>query len=182
MAFGQNVGTMSFWVRDCVDRKGIPPETFQAINSIGVLLFTTPILWLSSYFQLKTSTKIILGMLFTALSYFVLTLVSKGMHVNMAWPIVSYLIITIGELLVSPMGLSMVNKLAPYKYVGLCMGTWYLFIAAGGKLAGKLGLLWSRTTHPQFFTILVLTSLLAAFLMYCGRNKLEKSISLSIKE
>lgn len=183
MAFGQNVGTMSFWVRDCVDRKGIDSELFQVINPVCIILLTTSVSWVAVKLAMKTSSKIIAGMLFTALSYFLMAFAATSPMAHLLWPVIGYFTITIGELFVSPMGLSMIGKLAPIKYLAACMGIWYVFTAMGNKLAGKLGkMYWETIPHSTFFLILGITSIAAAILMYCGRNKLEKSISLSIKE
>ncbi len=181
-AFGQNVGAMTFWVRDCVDKQGISTEMFQAVNPIGIILLTTPINMLSSYLRLQTSTKIIIGMLFTSLCYFLMMIGALSPNAHLSWPIIGYLVITIGELFVSPMGLSMIGKLAPIKYLAACMGIWYVFTAIGNKLAGKLGkMYWNEIPHSTFFAILGVSSIFAALLMFCGRKKLEKAIATSLE-
>lgn len=183
MAFGQNVGTMSFWVRDCVDRRGIAPGLFQVINPVCIIALTTPISWIAAKLAMKTSTKIIAGMLFTALSYFLMAFAATSPMAHLLWPVIGYFTITIGELFVSPMGLSMIGKLAPIKYLAACMGIWYVFTAMGNKLAGKLGkMYWEAIPHSTFFLILGVTSIAAAILMYCGKSKLENAISISLEK
>jgi proton-dependent oligopeptide transporter, POT family len=86
-------------------------------------------------------------------------------RVSMWWLIASYLLIALGEVCLSPMGLSLVNRVAPPRSRGLMMGAWFVTLSAGGYLAGSLGALWTTMPHSRFFLIVVGILLLAAALL-----------------
>ena len=86
--------------------------------------------------------------------------------VHMLWLIACYFVITIAELFLSPMGLSMVTKLALRRTTAMLMGVWFIATAIGNKLSGYLpARFWDRWSHAKFFTLLVITSLVAAGLL-----------------
>jgi proton-dependent oligopeptide transporter, POT family len=88
------------------------------------------------------SIQFALGLAITALALQVLVIgihLSKGNLVNPHWIVLCYLLITIGELMLSPIGLSMVTQLAPVKFLGLMMGVWFIGLSYGGLLAGYMG-------------------------------------------
>jgi POT family proton-dependent oligopeptide transporter len=85
-------------------------------------------------------------------------------RVNASWLIGTYAVITLAELCLSPMGLSLVSKLAPPRMRGMLMGGWFCSTAVGAYLAGFLGTMWDDLRHSSFFAILVVASL-AAFLL-----------------
>ncbi len=91
-----------------------------------------------------------------------------------AWLIGTYFIVTMAEILISPMGQSFVSKVAPAKIQGLMMGGWFAATAAGSYGSGLLGKSYSRLAHHQFF--LVLTGLLAvsAVLVLAFMKKLKR--------
>ncbi|MDX2438424.1 MAG: MFS transporter, partial [Acidobacteriota bacterium] len=89
----------------------------------------------------STARKIFYGMVITTFSLLVMALGSwvgqdGAIKTAMMWLVVYYLIITFGELCLSPMGLSLVTKLAPKRLVGLMMGGWFLATAIGNKMSG----------------------------------------------
>ncbi len=116
----------------------------------------------------STARKIFLGMVITGISLLVVALGSYlgggGAHkISMLWLIGYYLVITLGELCLSPMGLSLVTKLSPKRLVGLMMGGWFLATAIGNKLSGFISGLEAGT---QVFVILAIAMFgVAAFLM-----------------
>ena len=69
------------------------------------------------------------------------------------WLISAYAVLTLGELMLSPMGLSLVSKVAPIRLRGLMMGGWFMATAIGNKLTG-IGVLWDNMLHSQFFALL----------------------------
>jgi POT family proton-dependent oligopeptide transporter len=64
-------------------------------------------------------------------------------------------IIALGEISLSPMGLSLVNHLAPPRTRGLMMGGWFVSLAVGGLLAGSIGGYWDQIPHSRFFSLVV---------------------------
>ena len=81
------------------------------------------------------------------------------------WLITSYAVITIGELCLSPMGLSMVSKLAPVRYTALMMGGWQLATSIGNKLSGVLSKNWDVFTNKAMYFWLNFALLMLAFLV-----------------
>jgi len=128
--------------------------------------------------QVSTARKIFYGMVITAISILVM---AWGSHVgqngaiktSMVWLLLYYLIITVGELCLSPMGLSLVTKLSPKRLVGLMMGGWFLATAIGNKLAGFISGL--QPTTQMFVILAVAISGVAAFL-YALLPRLDAAI------
>lgn len=132
----------------------IPASAFQSVNAIAIVIFA-PIfasLWafLSSKNREPASPyKQSIGLFLLAIGYLVIAFGVKGLapgvKVSMLWLISLYTIHTFGELCLSPIGLSMVNKLAPVKFASLLMGVWFLSTAAANKFAGELSKLYPQT-------------------------------------
>jgi proton-dependent oligopeptide transporter, POT family len=120
---------------------------FGILNSLFIIIFAPMFskLWESKY-NLPGAVKfgmglILLGVGFGFLAFGAQSIVSgeEFVRVSMVWLILAYLFHTLGELCLSPVGLSYVSKLVPAKWIGLMFGVFYLFIAMGNKLAGSMG-------------------------------------------
>ncbi len=115
-------------------------------NPIFVVVLTPLVVWFFAFLvargrPLTTARKIFLGMLLTTLSMVIMivaTLVGGNGEdkVSVLWLFFTFMVITLGELCLSPMGLSLVTKLSPKRLVGLMMGGWFLATAIGNKLSG----------------------------------------------
>ena len=126
----------------------------QSINPGWVILLTPLIVAFFAFLRRKgkepsTPTKIAFGLLFSALSVFVMIAAVKAGNngtekVSVLWLIGSYGVITIGELLLSPMGLSIVSKLSPVRITSLMMGGWFVSTSIGNKLSGVLASMWDK--------------------------------------
>ncbi|RJP79692.1 MAG: MFS transporter [Candidatus Zixiibacteriota bacterium] len=174
MAFHQNGLTLTFWAENAT-RTTLNPEIFQSINPLFILMFTPLVVAFWNFMRMRrrepsTATKMSFGMLLTALAFTIMAVagLSGGDtgRVSVWWLINAYAVITVGELLLSPMGLSLVSKLAPWKIRGLMMGGWFAATAVGNYLSGFLGSFWERMPHSTFFFILVVTSLFAAGILW----------------
>lgn len=86
-----------------------------------------------------------------------------------AWLIGSYAVITIGELFLSPMGLSLVSKLSPVRITSLMMGGWFLATSIGNKLSGVIAGLWDTIAMKEYFFLInfagAMVGAIAIFLM-----------------
>lgn len=173
MAFHQNGLTLTFWARDAT-RTSLSPELFQSVNPFFVLAFTPLIVAFWNVLRRRTlepstAAKLGIGMLLTAGCYAIMAAAAFAGgnfgQVNVAWLISAYAVITLGELCLSPMGLSLVSKLAPWKIRGMMMGGWFAATAVGNYLSGFLGSFWDRMLHSTFFIILVVTSIFAAVIL-----------------
>ena len=198
LAFQQSGSTLTFWARDCTDRTltivdwhlqpvswTIPPGFFASVPAAFVIVLSPLSAWCFGALRkrgLEPSTpgKITLGMLMTAGAYLVMVTasLSGGDHgrVSLLWLVSAYLVISIAEVMISPMGLSMVTKLAPPRLGGVLMGLWFVSTSLGNKLAGVLGALWTPWPHHRFFSLLVVTSLLAALLLVSQHRRLRRAM------
>jgi len=123
---------------------GFPSSWFQSVNSLFILMLAPLFAWLWVRLrerQPSISVKFVFGLLFVSLSFALLVpaamLTATG-KVSPWWLIAVYFLQTIGELCLSPVGLSTMSKLAPARLTGLVMGVWFLATALGSKLGGVL--------------------------------------------
>lgn len=128
----------------------MPPSMVQNFNGIFVMIFAIPFsmfwIWMSKKkIEPISPVKQAWGLLLIALGYFIIAMQVKGFtlasKVGVIWMIILYLLHTWGELCLSPIGLSLVAKLAPKRFASLLMGVWFLGNAGGYALTGTLGAL-----------------------------------------
>jgi POT family proton-dependent oligopeptide transporter len=150
---------------------------FQSVNPFWVIILTPLVIAFFSFLNRRkkepsTPTKIAFGLLISALSCFVMVgavyASYNGMEKSSAWWFISsYAVITIGELFLSPMGLSLVSKLSPPRLTSLMMGGWFLATSIGNKLSGVLSSLWdSYEAKANFFYVNAILLGCAALLMF----------------
>ena len=132
--------------------------------------------------------KIAYGMLVAASAFLVMMVASQGLltpneqkvagdaasFISPYWLISTYLILTFGELLLSPMGISFVSKVAPPKYKGLMMGGWFVATAIGNKLVGVGGYLWGDISLTVVWGVFIAVCVIAAIFMFAMMKRLEK--------
>jgi proton-dependent oligopeptide transporter, POT family len=185
MAFHQNGFTLTFWTRDATNTN-LSPELSQSFNPAFVVLFTPLLVWFWTRFRNRgkepsTAAKIGIGMLLTAAAYTIMTAAAFSGgdtgRVSIAWLISTYAVITFGELNLSPMGLSLVNKLAPARMRGLLMGGWFAATAIGNYLSGLVGSFWDDLPHSSFFMILVICCVAAAGLLLFVLKRIRPTIA-----
>ena len=174
----------------------MPASYFQSFNA-GFIIILAPILsamwvWLAKKgVNPAAPYKQSLGLGFLAIGFLLIAFGSKSIPASGAsifFLTGLYFIHTIGELFLSPIGLSMVNKLTPARFTSLMMGVWFLAIATGNKLAGTMSSLYpdaKATTHPSvlgfeitdlysYFILFVFFSGIAAIFLFFLCKKLEK--------
>lgn len=147
----------------------------QSINPGWVILLTPLVVAFFTWLRRRnrepsTATKIAFGLFISALSALVMVGAvyasnNGGEKASVIWLIVSYGVITVGELLLSPMGLSIVSKLSPVRITSLMMGGWFLSTSIGNKLSGVLATLWDNYDQKANFFWLNFTLLMVAALM-----------------
>ena len=153
------------------------------LNPVFVVALTPVVVWFFGMLaargrEITTARKIFYGMVITTVSILVMAL---GAHLgedgaiktSMMWLVIYYLIITTGELCLSPMGLSLVTKLSPKRLVGLMMGGWFLSTSIGNKLAGFISGLEPST---MMFIVLAAAILGVAGFIYLLLPKLDAAI------
>jgi POT family proton-dependent oligopeptide transporter len=155
--------------------KPVPAAWFQSVNSGFILMFSPIFAWIwmtLSKKQLEPSTamKMVIGLALLGTGFVFMVFGAKGadqgLRVSWVWLTTAYMFHTLGELCLSPIGLSYVTKVAPVRFASLMMGVWFLANAAANKLAGTIAAMVEKIpTLTQFYTIFVVSSFSAAFLM-----------------
>lgn len=160
----------------------------QSINPGWVIILTPLVVAFFTYLRGRkkepsTPTKIAFGLLISALSVLVMIAAvhigNNGMEkVSVWWLVANYGIITIGELFLSPMGLSIVSKLSPKNITALMMGGWFLATSIGNKLSGVLASMWDQyEDKANFFWVnfgLLLGATVLMFALVKNLNKVMK--------
>ncbi len=154
-AFEQAGASLTFFAEEQTDRvilgSEIPTSYFQSINAVLIVILAPVFAIIWTFLGTKNAepaspTKQAFGLLFLSIGYLVIAFGVKGIQpeikVSMMWLFSLYLLHTVGELCLSPIGLSMVVKLAPLKFASLLMGVWFLSTSAANKFAGTLSSLY----------------------------------------
>ena len=170
-----------------LDKEGaFAPELFASVNPFFVVTFSPPLVAFWAFLKGRgrepsTPAKVGLGMVLAA-GAFVLLLVAgrlggdTGARVSAWYLLGAYAIITVGELCLSPMGLSLVSKLAAPQQRSTWMGGWFAATAIGGYLSGLVGGWWKEWLHSTFFGFLAGTSLFAAALLLLSYRYLQSAM------
>ena len=171
----------------------IQPSDFQQFNPFFVVALTPVSLAIFGALAAKgkepsAPRKIGYGMMVAAAGFLILTVGSMGLAspkelggtvsdvlVSPNWLISTYLVLTFAELLLSPMGISFVSKVAPPKYKGAMMGCWFAATAIGNYLVSIPGLLWDKLPLWGIWTLLIALCLLSALFIFSIMKKLESA-------
>jgi POT family proton-dependent oligopeptide transporter len=160
----------------------MPASWLQSVNPIFIILFAPVVglLWvkLRSH-EPSTPAKMGYGLMLLAGGFFVLAwgaaFTTGGAKVSPMWLVVTYFLHTVGELCLSPVGLSSVTKLAPRRLVGQLMGTWFMGTALGNLIAGLAGGGFAGMTTGQLFAAVAKVTGIAG-LVLLGLSKPLKSM------
>ena len=172
----------------------ISPEIFQSFNPLFVVALTFPVMGFFAWLKKKNiepsvPKKIGFGMIIAALGFIILMISSLNLssphllkgspvpdaeRVSSYWLISIYLVLTVAELFLSPMGLSFVSKVAPSRFQGLMQGGWLLATAVGNKLLFVGTLLWDKVELWQLWLVFILCCLTSAAFIFSILKKLEK--------
>jgi len=146
---------------------------FQSFNSIFVIMLAPVFAWLWVWLgphEPSTTLKFSMGLLFVALGFAILIPVANGTNVSPWWLTLTYLLHTIGEMCLSPVGLSAMTKLAPARIAGVIMAIFFLSISVGDYIGGRLASVYESFPLPELFAIVTAFSLLiAAVLLFLLR-------------
>lgn len=168
--------------------KLVSTELGQSINPFWVVVLTPVVVAFFAFLKRRnkepsTPWKIFYGLFITALSTLVMVAATFACHngaekSSMLWLIGCYGVITVGELCLSPMALSLVSKLAPPRLTALMMGGWFLSTSIGNKMSGVLASMWDGYEHKANFFLVNFTLALATsviiLLMVRWLNKIIK--------
>ena len=177
MGFEQAGGTMNLFAMEHTDRKFfgwmMPASYFQSLNPLMIFLlapiFSILFVWVDrSGWGFSAPTKMAVGMIILGIGFLVLAVAQEYARVvgkvSPAWLVLVFLFHTVGELFLSPIGLSMVTRLAPVQIASLMMGVWFTAIAVANYLAGTLESLLQGSGIPLYW-FLVLSSVGAGVLL-----------------
>jgi POT family proton-dependent oligopeptide transporter len=173
----------------------IAPQIFQQFNPFFVVALTPVSLAIFSSLAKKgkepsAPRKIGYGMIVAALGFIIMAVGSMGLAspdelkdvggvsnvlVSPNWLISTYLVLTFAELLLSPMGISFVSRVAPPKYKGAMMGSWFAATAIGNYLTSIIGYLWGPIPLWMVWGVLVACCSISAIFIFSIMKKLEKA-------
>lgn len=176
MAYYQHGSSLTFWARDGISRsvhvlgaqREIPPGWFSASSAVFVVVLTALLAAIVRSLRWSSADKIVAGLIFGAASFALLWFAarqSQGSLVHPGWLLAHYLTMTVGELLLSPIGMSVVSRLALPRWVGIFFGLWFVSTAIGNWLSGAIGHLWTSWPHERFFGLLAVVLLLTSALL-----------------
>ncbi len=183
------------WFNAFGTQNSIAPEVFQSFNPLFIVALTFPVMaafaWMSKKgIEPSTPKKIGIGMVIAALGFIVILIASIGApspaslagvpaaesdRVSPYWLMSSYLILTVAELFLSPMGLSFVSKVAPSRFQGLMQGGWLLATAVGNKLLFVGTILWDKVNLTTLWLVFIICCLLSAAFIFSIIRRLERA-------
>jgi POT family proton-dependent oligopeptide transporter len=166
--YEQQGNTIALWADQFTDRHlfggEIPVTWFQSFNPFMIFAFTPFIvaLWRrQGKREPSTVAKMAIGCFLNAAAYLVMVAAaatSAGGQASWLWLFAYFIVITVGELYLSPVGLSLVTRVAPLRMLSMMMGVWLSTNFIAGFLAGYLGTFWSSMTKADFFLMLAIIS------------------------
>ena len=191
------VATLASWAgayllySSMADPTPAQPSDFQQFNPFFVVALTPFSMAFFGFFEKKgkevsAPARIAWGMLIAAVGFGVITMASTNLIspkdlgdstqsiLSPSWLISTYFTLTIAELLLSPMGISFVSKVAPPKYKGMMMGGWFVATAIGNYLSSIPSMLWNKIPLMYNWAILIALCLISAFVMFALLKKLNK--------
>jgi len=163
----------------------IPSTWYQAFNPFMIWGFTPLITgfwaWQSRRRQEPTSvTKMGLGLVFVGLGFVVMILGARGLvpgqMKSVMWLVGSTAIFTLGELYLSPIGLSFVTKVSPARIVSMMMGVWFLANFLGNYMTGYLGTFYEKMPHTSFFALLMAIAVVAGLVLLAIGKPLDRVV------
>ncbi|MDQ3212664.1 MAG: peptide MFS transporter [Acidobacteriota bacterium] len=161
--------------RNVVRGYEFPSSWYQSLNSLFIFALAPLFAWL--WLRLATTgrepssvAKFGLGLVFVGAGFAILVvaarLAEQGIQVSPMWLAVTYLLHTIGELCLSPVGLSAMTKLAPVRIGGLMMGVWFLASSAGNYIGGRVSAFYESWALPSLFGAVAAFAILAGCIMF----------------
>ena len=176
MAYEQAGSTLNLFAERNTDNvafgMSFPAPWYQSLPPLFVILFAPlfATLWVRLGNRNPSSpAKFTIALLLLTIAFAIMigaaSLAASGVRVSPMWLVVSYLFQTLGELCLSPVGLSAMTRLAPARIAGLVMGVWFLALSVGSYLAGMASSVYETMPLPTLFTVVTATALGAAIVM-----------------
>lgn len=177
------------WPKDGGDLKLMNAELFQSINPFFIVFLTPIIVAFFSFLRKRrrepsTAGKFGYALIISGLSALVMVMAIMSVSsiythkTNPGWLVLTYGVFTVSEICLSPIGLSLVSKLAPPRLTALMMGGWLLSTSLGGKVAGVMASFWDSFPDKRlFFGIIAIAAILGGLLIFSrlkGLNQVVK--------
>ncbi|MCM2279320.1 MAG: peptide MFS transporter [Oligoflexia bacterium] len=187
--YEQQGNTLALWADANTDRMifgwEMPASWFQSFNPAMIFAFT-PIItgfWARQAQRGKEPSsiaKMAIGCFLLGASFLIMIPAThsyaSGQKASMGWLTACTFLLTLGELYLSPVGLSLVTKLAPVRMVSMLMGMWFLSSFFGNYLSGFIGMFWEKMSKENFFILLSVLSFAAGFAFLAVLNPLKRAI------
>lgn len=187
--YEQQGNTMQLWADEKTDWNffgwEMPSTWYQSFNPLMIFI-CAPLLNIFWKFQATRGkeptsvTKMAIGCLILGIAFIVMIvagqMVPDGAKASVNWLLVTTFFLTIGELYLSPIGLSLVSKVAPVHMVNMLMGMWFLSSFIGNYLSGFLGTFYDKMDKPSFFGMLAILSAVAALAMFAFNKPLRAAL------
>ncbi len=164
----------------------IPSTWYQAFNPFMIWFFTPA---LTGFWGLQAKrnqepsslTKMAMGCVMLGLGFIIMILASKGIapdaRRSIMWLIASTSVYTVGELYLSPIGLSFVTKVSPARIVSMMMGVWFLANFIGNYMTGYLGTFYEKMPKDRFFLMLTVIGVGAGIVLFLMSRPMEKIVA-----
>jgi len=184
-AYEQAGSSLNLFARDTTDRVlmgyEFPASWFQWVPALFVILQAPLFAWLwvrMGRRQPSSPTKFSLGLIFVGLGFGVMvvaaSLGASGVKVGPQWLLATYFLHVVGEMCLSPVGLSTVTKLAPNRVAGLMMGVWFLASAVGNYLGGRVAGMYGSMPLWQLFAIVGGTTVIGGLVLLAVSRMIQK--------
>jgi POT family proton-dependent oligopeptide transporter len=150
----------------------LPAPWYQSVNSMFLISLAPVFAWLwvrAGSREPSSPAKFAFGLLLVGLGFLVLSLgataAASGAKVSPMWLVATYLLHTMGELCLSPVGLSAMTKLAPASVTGLMMGVWFLALSVGNYMGGRMASLYESLPLPMLFSAVGLFAIVSGVVL-----------------
>lgn len=184
VGYEQSGNVIALWVSDFTDRSvdllglrlTIPATWFQSINPLLIILGTPILIRIWTRGKAKETTahllrRMAIGCVISAAAMLTMVLAAvasgpEGARVSSMWVFAYFLLLTLGELFVIPVGLTLIESLAPVRFASMAMGGWYIAKFLGSLLAGVMGAYWLVIPPSAFFALGMASTLIAAACLF----------------
>ncbi len=183
--FEQQGNTLQIWADEKANwaQLGLQPENYQSLNPLFIFIFA-PLLdvwwnfWAAKGKRRSSVNKMAIGCFLIGFAFLIIPLASSFVTVeksmiNLFWLALATFIVTLGELYLSPIGLSFVTKLAPARFMSMMMGMWLASSFLGNYLAGILGMLYSQMSQNSFFLVFAILGISVGVFFLIADTKLK---------
>jgi len=181
IGYEQSGNVIALWVRDFTNRGigsglTIPATWFQSINPLLIILGTPVLIRIWKRRKVKATTahllrRMAIGCVIAAAAMLVMVMAAvasgpEGARVSSLWVFLYFVLLTLGELFVIPVGLTLIESLAPVRFASMAMGAWYIAKFLGSLGAGIMGAYWLVIPASAFFSLGLVSTLIAAACLY----------------